>query len=196
MQVATANYELQPIGCRRGKWKQAILNYRLLAVGEANGNGASANEQCVQAIGYGRGNGNEWGAAYVDLLTRVMAADFAALPRLYDRAVHLSLPGGRTEHGVTEADRFWIGLRAAFPSATLDVQHVIGREDPLMPPRAAVRWVLTGRHDGRGMFGEPTGAEVFLWGASHAEFGPRGIRREYVIFDEVAVWTQILLARG
>jgi hypothetical protein len=30
-------------------------------------------------------------------------------------------------------------------------------------------------------------------GISHAEFGPRGIRREYALFDEVAVWKQILL---
>lgn len=144
----------------------------------------------------GRGNDNEWGARYVDLLHRVMAADFAALPSIYDRAVALDLPGGAVGRGVADADRFWLSLRASFPNATLDIQHVIGRDDPLMPPRAAVRWALSGKHDGWGMFGSPTGAEVYVWGFSHAEFGPWGLRRECVLFDEVQIWKQIHLHTG
>ena len=31
-----------------------------------------------------------------------------------------------------------------------------------MPPRAAVRWILNGKHDGWGTFGEPTGASVLF----------------------------------
>jgi hypothetical protein len=46
------------------------------------------------------------------------------------------------------------------------------------------------------MFGPPTGAPVFLRGASHAEWGPWGLRRDYVLFDEVHVWKQILLHQG
>jgi predicted ester cyclase len=144
----------------------------------------------------GRGNDNAWGAAYVDLLQRVMAADFAALRGIYDRAVQLDLPGGAVGRGVGDADAFWLSLRAAFPGATLDIQHVIGCHDPLMPPRAAVRWALQGKHDGWGMFGAPTGAEVYVWGFSHAEFGPRGLRRDCVLFDEVQIWKQILMHTG
>ena len=62
-----------------------------------------------------------------------------------------------------------------------------------MPPRAALRWSLDGNHDGGGMFGPPTGAPVHVMGLSHAEFGPWGLRREYVLIDEIAIWTQILL---
>lgn len=144
----------------------------------------------------GRGNGGEWGERYADLLARIMSADFAALPRIYDRAAHLEHPGGFTRHGVAEADRFWLSLRAALPSAKLDVQHVISRDDPSMPPRAAVRWALTGRHDGRGLWGAPSGADLHVWGFSHAEWGPWGLRREWIVLDEVQVWKQILLARG
>jgi hypothetical protein len=92
-----------------------------------------------------------------------------------------------------EADRFWVALRAAFPTAELVIEHRIGRDDPMMPPRSAVRWSLKGRHEGRGMFGLPTGAPVFLRGCSHSEWGPWGLRRDYVLFDEVHVWKQILL---
>lgn len=144
----------------------------------------------------GRGNGHELGARYADLLTRIMAADLAVVPRAYDRAAQLDLPGGVTGHGWAAADRFWLGLRAAFPSATFEVHHAIGREDPMMPPRAALRWSLWGRHDGFGAFGEPTGAEVYVLGISHAEFGPRGLRREWVLHDETAIWKQILMHTG
>jgi hypothetical protein len=65
-----------------------------------------------------------------------------------------------------------------------------------MPPRAALRWSLNGRHDGFGMFGPPSGGQIHLLGISHAEFGPWGLRREWVLFDETAIWKQILLHTG
>jgi hypothetical protein len=162
-------------------------------------------EQCRKPFTYkddvvgdyaGKGNDGAVGLQYEDLLHRVMAADFAAVMATYDRAAHLTLPGGRTEHGAVAADQFWVGLRASFPTARLVIEHRIGREDPGMPPRSAVRWSLIGKHEGRGMFGPPSGAEVHLRGASHAEWGPWGLRRDYVLFDEVHVWKQILLHKG
>ncbi|MEL0134137.1 MAG: nuclear transport factor 2 family protein, partial [Rhodobiaceae bacterium] len=144
----------------------------------------------------GRGNDNEWGAAYADILTRMMGADMAAIPACYDPACQLELPGGVTAHGHDAADRFWMGLRASFPNATFTIEHQIGRADPDMTPRAAIRWGLHGVHDGWGSFGAPTGAEIYVMGASHAEFGPRGLRREYVLFDETAIWKQILMKTG
>ena len=144
----------------------------------------------------GRGNGDGWGGRYVDVLSRVMDADMAAIPAEYDRACHLEYPAGATGSSHDFAVQFWMDLRSSFPSAEFRIDHRIGREDPLMPPRAALRWSLRGRHDGWGRFGAPTGADVYVMGASHAEFGPWGLRREYVLFDEVAVWKQILLQTG
>ncbi|MEM7719782.1 MAG: ester cyclase [Pseudomonadota bacterium] len=149
----------------------------------------------------GRGNDNEWGARLADLVTRIMGADMAAIPRSFDRAAHLSYPGHETGHGWDAADRFWMGLRAAFPSALFTVHHQIGREDPTMSPRAALRWSLHGRHDGWGAFGAPTGADVFVLGITHAEFGTLGaaeptLRREWTLYDETAIWKQIALHRG
>ncbi|KNG92858.1 ester cyclase [Pseudaestuariivita atlantica] len=144
----------------------------------------------------GRGNDNDWGAKYADILTRIMGADMAAIPAEYDRAVASHYPGGVDGISHGPVDRFWMGLRAAFPSATFEIHHQIGRYDPMMPPRAALRWSLTGKHDGWGAFGTPTGAEVHVMGASHAEFGPWGLRREFTLFDETALWKQILLHTG
>jgi predicted ester cyclase len=144
----------------------------------------------------GTGNDNEWGQRHADLLTRIMAADFAAIPQAYDRAATLHYPGHVTDHGPGPADRFWMSLRAAFPDATFTIHHRIGRDDPLMPPRSALRWSLHGTHSGWGAFGAPSGAEVYILGLSHAEHGPWGLRRDFTLFDETAVWKQILLHKG
>ena len=144
----------------------------------------------------GRGNDNEWGERYADVLNKIMFADMAVIPREYDRAIQTEYPGGVTGHSYPAVDEFWMGLRAAFPNAQFSIEHQIGRYDPLMPPRAAIRWSLHGKHDGWGAFGAPTGTDVYVMGISHAEFGPRGIRREFTLFDETAIWKQILIGAG
>jgi hypothetical protein len=145
---------------------------------------------------HGKGNDHPLGQRYADVVTRIMSAELSVIPREYDRALLLEMPGGLSGHSHGDADRFWLGLRAAFPSAQFEIHHRIGREDAMMPPRAALRWSLTGKHDGWGHFGVPTGAKVHVMGMCHAEFGHWGIRREFVLFDETAIWKQILLQTG
>tara|TARA_B110000459_G_C16581883_1_gene481725 strand:- start:331 stop:1299 length:969 start_codon:yes stop_codon:yes gene_type:complete len=144
----------------------------------------------------GRGNDNAWGAKYADILNRIMGADLGVIPSEYDRAITGFYPGGKELISTDGVDDFWISLRAAFPSASFTIDHQIGREDPMMSPRSAIRWSLTGKHDGWGAFGKPSGAEVHVMGISHVEFGPWGIRREYTLFDETSVWKQIAMKTG
>ena len=125
-----------------------------------------------------------------------MNADFTSIRQNYDRAVLAELPGGRTAYSYDGIDEFWMGLRASFPNAKFEVHHTIGLDEKMLSPRSAIRWSLSGKHDGLGAFGKPTGADVYIMGISHAEFGPRGIRREFIVFDEVAIWKQILLHSG
>jgi hypothetical protein len=145
----------------------------------------------------GTGNDHEVGARYADNLRRLMRADFASIRDTYDRACQIDMPGYQSDHGWQAVDAFWLGLRSAFPDAVFDIHHQIGMDgSDGFPQRAAIRWSLTGKHAGHGAFGAPSGAEVHIMGASHAEFGPWGLRREFVLFDEVAIWKQILLATG
>ena len=71
-----------------------------------------------------------------------------------------------------------------------------------LPPRAAVRWSLWGGHDGWGRYGRPSGAQVYVMGITHVEFGPFGpggapaIRRDYTLIDDTAIWKQIHLHKG
>lgn len=162
-------------------------------------------ENCVQPLTpandmqgpyTGRRNDNEWGQKYADILTRIMNADFGVIEQEYDRAVQTEYPGGVSGHSFDSVDGFWMGLRASFPNAEFKIEHQIGRDDPMMPPRAAIRWSLHGKHDGWGVFGTPTGADVYVLGISHAEFGPWGLRRECTVFDETSIWKQLLLQTG
>ena len=141
----------------------------------------------------GKGNNNEWGQKLSDILKRMMEKDFAVIQSEYDRAVQTEHPGSKTVHSWSDTEALWMNLRSSFPSANFSIDHQIGREDPLLSPRAAVRWSLLGKHDGWGMFGQPTGAKVYIMGFTHAEFGPYGLRREYTLFDPVSIWKQIFI---
>lgn len=143
-----------------------------------------------------RGNDNEWGLKLADLLTRIMNSEYSVVQGDYDRAVFSEHPGTRSGWSWNFAETEWMALRSAFPSAKFEVHHIIGREDKGMAPRAAVRWSLTGKHEGWGRYGEPTGAEVHIMGATHADFGLWGLRREWTLFDESAIWKQILIHSG
>jgi predicted ester cyclase len=150
-------------------------------------------ESNVVGLYTGSGNDNEWGQRHASILQRVMNAEFSIIPQEYDRACHLSFPRGEDAHGWAEADKFWVGVRSAFPAAEFKIEHQIGRVDDLLSPRSAIRWSLTGCHEGWGRFGAPTGVNVHIMGVSHAEFGPMGLRREITLFDEIEIWKQILL---
>ncbi|MGB7317586.1 MAG: ester cyclase [Planktotalea sp.] len=145
---------------------------------------------------HGRGNDNEWGQKYADILTRIMDQDFNHIFHEYDRAVIGEYAGGQNTLGRDDAIAFWVGLRSSFPSAEFKIHHQIGMDADTLSPRASIRWSLDGLHDGWGSFGRPTGKRVHVFGMCHAEFGPWGLRREFALYDEIAIWKQILMQGG
>jgi predicted ester cyclase len=144
----------------------------------------------------GRGNDNEWGHRLADILTRIMDKDFTVIRAEYDRAVRTEHWGAVGGWSWAFPETQWMRLRSSFPTAKFEVHHQIGRTDPGTPNRAAVRWSLTGKHSGNGYFGAASGAEVHLMGITHAEWGQWGLRREFTLIDEVAIWKQIHLYTG
>ncbi len=145
---------------------------------------------------HGRGNDNTWGEKYASCLQSIMDHDFNLIHRDYDRAVIGHYAGAVTAIGREAVTEFWVGLRSSFPDAKFQIHHQIGMDADMLSPRAAIRWSLDGTHSGWGSFGKPSGAEVHVMGLAHAEFGPWGLRREYALIDEVAIWKQILMAAG
>ena len=158
-------------------------------------------DQDIDGGYHGTGNENEWGARYAATLTRIMNMDFNHILESYDRACIGEYAGGQLLVSAQECVKFWVGLRSSFPNAEFKIHHQIGMDGGMLSPRAALRWSLDGVHDGWGSFGAPTGAKVHVMGMCHAEYGPFGpdgvgLRREYALYDEIAIWKQILMQAG
>ena len=136
------------------------------------------------------------GTRYADILKSIMNKDIGSVENNYDRAIQQEQPGGRTAHGTEEVSKFWKILLSAFPDAKFTIEHISFTEEKDQPKKAAVRWSLIGKHDGNGIFGTPSGSNVYIMGINHAEFGPRGIKNEWVLFDETMIWKQILMKTG
>ncbi len=162
-------------------------------------------DQDVDGGYHGTGNDNEWGARYARTLQRLMDKDFNIIRDDYDRAVVSEYTGAKSGLSWRPVEEFWLALRSAFPNATFKIHHQIGLDGDMLPPRAAIRWSLDGAHEGVGAFGKPTGAHVHVMGMCHAEYGPfvtngqegdATIRRECALYDEVAIWKQILMQTG
>ena len=140
----------------------------------------------------GTGNDHTMGLRLAETMRDVMAGKEGVFDRAWDRAASVHYWDHAEDHGPVPANAHWSALRAAFPSARLTLHHIMGAD----PNRAALRWSLQGRHDGPGLFGPASGAEVYVMGITHGEFGPWGLRREWTLIDETAIWKQILLATG
>lgn len=136
------------------------------------------------------GIANPWAETYADLLSLMMEGDFSVPHRAFDPACTLTAPEVSTT-GPQGTERFWLGLRAAFPTADFTIARAIGEDGPLSSPRAALLWRLSGAHEGWGRYGAPTGRTCVVTGISFAEFGPRGLRRESTVIDDLSVWQQI-----
>jgi predicted ester cyclase len=125
----------------------------------------------------------------------IWRADLHAVTKAYHPACSVHIPGLRTCYGHERLFEFLFGYVAAFPDATLAIEHSICREDPGQRIRVSTRWWLTATHTGYGSFGSPSGATVLILGITHSEIVDGLIREEWVLVDEVAVRKQIALAR-
>ena len=137
------------------------------------------------------------GELYAKILTLIMNLNLEkAINDSYDRAVQQFQPGGHTNYGKDEIIKFWKQLRNCFPNALFSIEHIAFTEAIDQPKKASVRWSLVGRHEGDGIFGKASNAIIYIMGINHVEFGPRGIKNEWVLFDETMIWKQILLKTG
>jgi hypothetical protein len=67
-------------------------------------------------------------------------------------------------------------------------------EEPDKNPKASIRWFLEGCHSKDTLdFEEKSNKNIFIMGINHAEIVNGNVIREWVLFDEVAIWKQILM---
>ena len=136
------------------------------------------------------------GEDYGYILSNIMDNNSNIFQEGYDRAVRQEQAGGLTGYGRDDVEKFWMNLRSSFPDAKFTLEHCANLQENKQTNKSAIRWSLIGKHSGSGLFGAPTHTEVYVMGINHAEFSSKGVKNEWVLFDETAVWKQILLKTG
>ncbi|MGB0907524.1 MAG: ester cyclase [Maricaulaceae bacterium] len=117
------------------------------------------------------------------------------LSDVYDFRVSGLYPGDRDFYGHDELGAFWAEFFTALPDARIRVEHVADIPYLGEARDMAVRWSLAGHHTGEGLYGEPTGAPVYIKGVSHWRIMNGRIRQDVTVWDDVAVRRQIETAR-
>ena len=112
----------------------------------------------------------------------------------YNRASNIYWPGNKLGHGREDIAKLWNSLKNIFTEIKFSVEHIGYIEEPNKNPRASIRWFLEGMHTKNSDdYGKKTNSKLFIMGINHVELNEDGVIREWVLFDEVAIWKQILM---
>ena len=132
------------------------------------------------------------GQKYSEILSKVFEEGYDFND--YNRASSIYWPGNKLGHGREDVSKFWNSLKDIFTDIKFTIEHVGYLDESNKNPRASIRWFLEGMHsEDSEDFGKKTNSKLFIMGINHVELDQDGVIREWVLFDEVAIWKQILM---
>ena len=132
------------------------------------------------------------GQKYSEILSKVFEEGYDFYD--YNRASSIYWPGNKLGHGREDISKFWNSLKDIFTDIKFTIEHVGDLDESNKNPRASIRWFLEGMHsEDSEDYGKKTNSKLFIMGINHVELNQDGIIREWVLFDEVAIWKQILM---
>ena len=132
------------------------------------------------------------GQKYSEILSKVFEEDYDFND--YNRASSIYWPGNKLGHGREDISKFWNSLKDIFTDIKFTIEHVGYLDESNKNPRASIRWFLEGIHsEDSEDYGKKTNSKLFIMGINHVELNQDGVIREWVLFDEVAIWKQILM---
>ena len=132
------------------------------------------------------------GVKYSNILNTIFNNDYNFSD--YARAASIYWPGNKIGHGREDIEKFWQSLKGAFSNFKFSIEHIGYLEEQGKNPKASIRWFLDANHSNKTSdFGEATNKNIFIMGINHAEISDGKVIREWVLFDEVAIWKQILM---
>ena len=132
------------------------------------------------------------GQKYSEILSKVFEEDYDF--NNYNRASSIYWPGNKLGHGREDISKFWNSLKDIFTDIKFTIEHVGYLDESDKNPRASIRWFLEGMHSNDSEdYGKKTNSKLFIMGINHVELNQDGVIREWVLFDEVAIWKQILM---
>jgi len=128
-------------------------------------------------------------ALFHDLYNR---RDLSSIDRAYARTVRWRGASNRAGYGRADVKAMARGLMATFPDLGMLVDEVYWMGNDVDGYRVSVRWTALGTHRGYGLYGEPTGRRVHLWGISQLYVSDARVSEEWAMFNEFDVLAQIL----
>lgn len=122
------------------------------------------------------------------------APDAAAARSLSDFRLNAWYPGGEFLYGPDQIAEWQDGIHQAIPNARLHIDHIA--EIPYLGDArdVAVRWSLSGHHNGDGRYGKATAVPLHILAVSHFRIMNGRVREEVTIWDDLAVLRQVASA--
>jgi hypothetical protein len=116
---------------------------------------------------------------------------FGRVREVYSPAARWSGPGGRQLFGWGEITGWYTAIIGSFGDARINVDHIAHVPAAGGALDIAVRWSLTGTHDGVALYGPATGERIYILGVTHWRVVEGRIAEEVTVFDEVALMRQM-----
>ena len=136
---------------------------------------------------------NSAGERYSKILSKVFREGYNFQD--YNRASTIYWPGNKIGHGREDVAKLWNSLKEILTDTKFSIEHIGYLDEPNKNPRASIRWFLEGVHSKDSEnYGKKTNSKLFFMGINHVELNQDGVIREWVLFDEVAIWKQILMS--
>lgn len=114
---------------------------------------------------------------------------------LYHPDAQLHASARPTFEGVTEINRFYLELLGSVPDARVSVDYLCSHSMRDNATYVAARWTLAGTHTGGALWGPATGAPLLILGESQYRIVDGKVAEEWLVFDELAILTQVCRAR-
>ncbi len=119
---------------------------------------------------------------------------FGRLKEVYAPNVQWHGPRMKELYGPASVLHQTLALFGSIPDAAFMPQHICSVPTGEGGEKVAIRWVMEGHHLGYGLLGVPTGCRLFVMGMTHLHLKAGRIVDEWVVYDELALRTQMKLA--
>ena len=120
--------------------------------------------------------------------------DLACLPKYYTADFAFTGPTDRQSLGIDAYAEFVLSIRECFSDLQVQMDEVYWMGNLATGFLISERWSATATHTQDGLFGDPSGIKVQIWGITQQHIIDGKVMREWLLFNELDVMMQI--ARG
>ena len=120
--------------------------------------------------------------------------DFNVLTTAYAPQFAFQGPTDRAFSGAKAYQALLGEILAAFPDLAVQIDEVYWMGNDRDGHLTSARWSAVGTHRGAGLYGEPTGRAVQIWGITQHDIRNGRIQAEWMLFNELDLMMQIAAA--